>query len=140
MSKTYTHAGVSKLDGKIKLRVANGISRIDVLVRNNHTDIDIIELKYAMTKEDAAQFLFDIRFYEQHGVVNQEVKAALEAELTKLQPKQPKEKRVSKLEMLKRSVAEPADGVSISAIKIHVPQFTQNEVADQLADLEDLPF
>lgn len=76
---SFTHAGVSRLDGKFKVRYANGIDRINVLIRNSHTDIDIIELRHAMTKEEAIAYLLLIDF--DNG--NKEVRAALEAEAKK---------------------------------------------------------
>lgn len=152
MEKTFTHAGVSKLDGKFKFRVANGISRIEVLIRNGHTDIDLIQLKEPMTKEQAVQYLCDIRFYETDGFENAEVRAALEAELKKKEPKaakapkEPKaavdkpvkEKRVTKLDLLKR--ATPGEGISISKLKTPEPVLTKEAITEQLADLEDMPF
>ena len=44
MSKTFSHAGVSKLNGEFKVRFANDALRTKVLIKNDHTDIDIIEL------------------------------------------------------------------------------------------------
>ena len=46
MSKTFSHAGVSKLDGEFKVRFANDALRTKVLIKNGHTDIDILELPH----------------------------------------------------------------------------------------------
>jgi hypothetical protein len=95
MSKTFSHAGVSRLKGEMKFRVANDALRVKVLAKNGHTDIDIIELKNAMSKEEAVAFLLSIDFATRDGVTNQEVKSALEAEQTKRQPKaEPKARAV----------------------------------------------
>ena len=72
---TFTHAGVSKQNGEFKVRFANDALRVKVLAKNGHKDIDIIELKYPMTKEDAVAFLLEIDFA--NG--NKEVQAALDA-------------------------------------------------------------
>jgi len=72
---TYSHAGVSKLDGEFKVRFANDALRTKVLVKNGHTDIDIVELKNPMTKADAVAYLLSIDF--DNG--NKAVRAALEA-------------------------------------------------------------
>jgi hypothetical protein len=58
MNKTFTVAGTSNLNGVVKFRFANDLkSRIAVLTRNGHTDIDLRELPEPMTKELAIQFL-----------------------------------------------------------------------------------
>jgi len=74
MSK-FTHAGVSKQDGEFKVRFCNDAMRVKVLAKNGHKDIDIIELKSPMTKEDAVAYLLSIDF--DNG--NKSVRAALEA-------------------------------------------------------------
>ena len=84
---TFTHAGVSKLDGEFKVRFCNDQMRVKVLAKNGHTDIDIVELKTPMTKEDAVAYLLSIDFATQNGKTNAAVQAALEAELDKRSPK-----------------------------------------------------
>lgn len=76
---SFTHAGVSRLDGKFKVRYANDQARIKVLIKNGHTDIDMIELKYPMSKEDAIRYLVKIDFA--NG--NTEVEAAINAAVKK---------------------------------------------------------
>jgi len=79
MSGSFRFAGVSTLNGKMKARFANDMLRVKVLAKNGHKDIDIIELKTPMTKEDAVAFLLSIKF--DNG--NKTVRAALEAEVAK---------------------------------------------------------
>ena len=86
---TFKYAGVSKLNGKIKARFANDQMRVKVLAKNGHSDIDIIELEYPMTKEDAVAFLLKINF--DNG--NKEVRAALEAAQEKRAEKPKAEKK-----------------------------------------------
>lgn len=76
---SFTHAGVSRLNGKMKVRYANDAMRVKILIKNGHTDIDLVELKYPGTKEDALQFLMLIDFA--NG--NLEVRNAIEAEAIK---------------------------------------------------------
>ena len=84
MSKTFSIAGVSRLNGVVKARFANDmVSRVKVLERNFHSDIDLVELKHPMNKEEAVAYLLSIDF--DNG--NVEVRAALESEVTKRQPK-----------------------------------------------------
>ena len=57
MSKLFTVAGTSVLDGVKTYRFANDMSRVKVLERVGHTDVNLIELPNAMDKEAAVAFL-----------------------------------------------------------------------------------
>ena len=57
MSKSFTVAGVSTLNGVVKYRVANSLKRDAVLKKSGHTNIKLIELPNAMSKEDAFAFI-----------------------------------------------------------------------------------
>lgn len=59
MSKTFARAGVSTLNGVVTYRFANDVNREVVLAKNGHTDIQMIELGQAMTKQEAIQMLND---------------------------------------------------------------------------------
>jgi uncharacterized protein (DUF1800 family) len=135
MSKSFTHAGVSKLDGEFKVRFANDALRVKVLAKNGHKDIDIIELKHAMTKEDAVAFLISIDF--DNG--NKEVRAALEAEVgkrTETPKAAPKAKASAKAKPTMKAIEAKV------AAKKAAPKSTVSkaEVVAQLADLEDAPY
>jgi hypothetical protein len=56
---TYTVAGFSSKNGKVSVRVANGsvTLRTKVLERDGHTNVDLINLPTAMSKEDAVAFV-----------------------------------------------------------------------------------
>jgi hypothetical protein len=58
MSNTYNIAGFSTKNGKTSFRVANGsaVARTKVLERDGHTNVDLIDLPTAMSKEDAFAF------------------------------------------------------------------------------------
>ncbi len=137
MSKSFTHAGVSKLNGEFKVRFANDQMRVKVLAKNGHKDIDIIELKHAMTKEDAVAYLLSIDF--DNG--NKEVRAALEAEQGK-RTETPKAAKAPKA--APKAKAKPTmEGIKAKvAAKKAAPKSTVSkaEVAAQLADMEDAPF
>ena len=129
----FSHAGVSKLNGEFKVRFANDALRVKVLAKNGHKDIDIIELKNPMTKEEAVAFLLSINF--DNG--NKEVRAALEAEQDKRSDKPAKAKAAPKAKATK---AKP---ITLDTIKAKAPAKTavsKAEVAAQLADLEDAPY
>jgi hypothetical protein len=90
MSKSFSHAGVSKQDGQFKVRFCNDALRTKVLQKNGHTDIDIVELKNPMTKPEIVAYLLSIDF--DNG--NKEVRAALEQALDKRSDKPKAEKTV----------------------------------------------
>ena len=146
MSKSFTHAGVSRLKGEFKVRFCNDALRVKVLAKNGHTDIDIIELKEAMSKEDTVAYLMSIDFATQNGITNKEVQAALEAEVDKRSDK-PVAVKVPKA--TKYPAGKPAKkGPSMDAIKAKVaaakkpPVATKSkaQIEAELAGLEDAPF
>jgi len=53
--KTFTVAGVSKLNGDYKVRFANDIMRIKNLAKSGHEDIRLADLESAMTKLEAVK-------------------------------------------------------------------------------------
>ena len=140
MSKSFTHAGVSKLDGKFKVRYCNDSLRTKVLIKNGHTDIDIVELKHPMSKEDVVTYLLKINF--DNG--NKEVRAALEAEQGKREPKAPKSTgKVEKVKAVK-ATAKKAVKPTLESIKAKakVPATAKSkaEVQAVLDATEDTPF
>lgn len=138
MSKTYSHAGVSRLDGEFKVRFANDALRVKVLSKNGHKDIDIIELKAPMSKEDAVAYLISIDFATRDGVTNQEVRAALEAEQGK-RTEQPKAAKAPKAV----KAAPTMEGIQAKvAAKKAAPKatVTKAEARARVADIEDAPF
>jgi hypothetical protein len=51
-------AGVSTFNGQTKVRFANDfVSRVKMLVKGGHSDINLLELPEAMTKPDAVTYL-----------------------------------------------------------------------------------
>ena len=57
MSKLFSVAGVSTLAGERTFRFANTMDRVKGLLRSGHTDVELMELPGAMTKEQAVAFL-----------------------------------------------------------------------------------
>jgi hypothetical protein len=55
-SKLFKVVGISTLNGKTKVRFANDTSRVKILVKNGHTNVDLFELPEAMTKEAALAY------------------------------------------------------------------------------------
>lgn len=120
----FTHAGVSELNGEFKVRFCNDALRVKVLAKNGHKNIDIVELKTPMTKEDAVAFLLSIDFA--NG--NKSVQAALEAAADKRGVK-------AKPTMAK---IEAKVSAKKAATKVSTP--SKAAIVAQMADLEDAPF
>lgn len=51
-NKTFTFVGSSVLKGKTKVRYTNDNTRVKVLMKNGHTDVNFVELPRAMTKAE----------------------------------------------------------------------------------------
>jgi hypothetical protein len=123
----YTHAGVSKLNGEFKVRFANDMMRVKVLAKNGHKDIDIVELKTPMTKEDAVAFLLSIDFA--NG--NKSVQAALEQAADKRGVTAPKAK-VSK-PVAKATKTPVAKTTKVPAPAVE-PKMTVQEAMDKVGE------
>lgn len=139
-NKTFTHAGVSRLNGVIKARFANDALRVKVLAKGGHTEIDLVEFLEPMSKEDAVRKLIDMDFAKG----NTEIQAALEAELDKRTeaPKAEKAPKAPKEPKVKAVKADKAKPITIEGIKAKAtkPTKTKAEITAELADMEDAPF
>jgi hypothetical protein len=135
MSKLFKVAGVSRRNGTFKARFANDMTRVKVLAKTGSTDIDLIELKEAMTKEDIVAYLLSIDF--DNG--NVEIRAALEQELDK-RTVTPKSTKAPKAAKAKKSTP------SLDAIKARgeaakkASTKSKADIEAQMADLEDAPY
>ena len=57
-TKTFSVAGVSTHNGKTKVRFANDyVGRFKILAKNDHTDIELIELGGEFSKAEVCQIL-----------------------------------------------------------------------------------
>jgi|TARA_B110000914_G_C15171462_1_gene313062 hypothetical protein len=57
-SKTYSVAGTSTLNGITKIRFANDfVSRLKILYKNGHDNVELIELGSELTKAQVCQVL-----------------------------------------------------------------------------------
>ena len=153
MSKTFTHAGVSKLNGSFKVRFANDAMRTKVLIKSGHTDIDLMELPNPMSKEDAIAYLLSIDFAtDKFGITNHAVHEAILAEVDKRAEKPAKVKAEPTMKAIEAKVAAkkakatpqvPAlEGMTPLGMKPSAPKstVTRAEVEAQLKDVEDAPF
>jgi hypothetical protein len=136
MSKTFTHAGVSKLDGQFKVRFCNDAFRQKVLIKNGHTDIDIVELKTPMTKEDAIAYLLSIDFATTNGKTNEAVQAALLEAVDKRAVKGASKEQKPNKEAKKAPKPKTPKALAVEA----TAQAVTPKVKVDLSALEDAPF
>ncbi|NBW18813.1 MAG: hypothetical protein EBR82_63645 [Caulobacteraceae bacterium] len=147
MSKTFSHAGVSKLNGEFKVRFCNDSLRVKVLAKNGHSDIDIIELPNSMTKEDVIAYLLSIDFATKDTVRNDAVHEAILAELNKRsdRPEGANRDRPKKEAKKPKQPPKPTmEGIKakVEARRAEAPQstLTRAEIEAQLKDMEEAPF
>ena len=127
--KTFSHAGVSRTGLTLKVRWCNGADRVKALIKDGQADIDIIELRNPMSKDEAVAYLLAIDF--DNG--NAEVRTALETEATKRgldgyvveKVKKPRKAKV---------VEAPIDQADDSAA---VDQVVESAAEDNTIDLRD---
>ena len=97
--KTFAVAGVSTFKDGTKIRFANDITRVKILRKNGHTDIELIDLPQEMTKAEIAQYLFETDFADGRSAV---------LEAIQLLAKKNKTKLVTKAKTLEEVMATPA--------------------------------
>lgn len=107
---TFTFAGVSTLAGEVKVRFANDLMRVKVLAKNGHTDINLIELPNAMTKEEAIAHLIGIAFDAGNELIMAALQDAVEARAV-APAKEPKEPKAPKVKAAKEPKAPKVKAV-----------------------------
>ena len=130
--KTFTVAGVSKLNGEYKIRFANDVMRVKNLTKSGHEDIRLVELSEDMNKIPAAKFIATLPEF-----ADADAQAAI-AEFLEKHDKQPKVK-VEVKKAVKKAVTTKAKAPAKTA----GPAVTQAEskaVKKALAELDDAPF
>ena len=135
----FSHAGTSTQNGATKVRYANDAMRTKVLIKNGHTNVDIIELREPMTKEDAIAYLISIDFANKNGTVNAVVRAALEAEVDKRSdaPAKAPKAAVAKAPKAKATATKSTAPKVAAKAKSTV---TKAQVTAQMAEIDDAPY
>jgi hypothetical protein len=67
-------AGISRLNGEVKVRFANDMTRVKVLNKKGHTEVELMELPQAMDKGQVVAFLKTSKLY-----LNAEYKEVIDA-------------------------------------------------------------
>ena len=97
----FTVAGLSRQNGALKLRFANDfVTRVKVLQRNGHKDIDLVELPQAMSKDAAVAYLSTLALFENTEAQSVDYAAKNVKQTPKVAAKAPKAKT-------KANIAQP---------------------------------
>jgi hypothetical protein len=75
---TFKVAGVSKCKGSFKVRFANDMTRVKILVKTGHSDIELLDLPNAMSKSEVVTYLKTTELYN-----NTEYRQAIDTADTK---------------------------------------------------------
>ena len=75
---TFKIAGVSKANGQVKVRFANDMTRIKMLIKAGHTNIELFELPTAMEKTDVVKHLMTLDALMANPVYREVIEAANE--------------------------------------------------------------
>jgi hypothetical protein len=86
--KTFAVAGVSTHKDGTKIRFANDAARVKILIKNGHTDINLIDLPREMTKAEIAQYLFETGFGQGDAAVEAAIQDLARKNKVKLVEKQ----------------------------------------------------
>lgn len=86
-SKTFAVAGVSTFKDGTKIRFANDAARVKILIKNGHTDIELVDLPREMTKAEIAQHLFETDFANGRPQVLEAIQDLAKKNKVKLAPK-----------------------------------------------------
>jgi hypothetical protein len=133
--KTFTHAGVSTLNGETKIRYANDAMRVKVLAKGGHTDIDFVDLLEPMTKEQAVFKLVELKFGQGNAVIEQ----ALEAEMTKRTDVPKADKAVAKPAKAVKSKPITLETIKAKSAPKAAAKATKTK-SEIEAELDDAPF
>ncbi len=112
--KLFTVAGTSKVNGGTKVRFANDMTRVKVLVKGGHQDIDLIELPRAMSKAEIVSYLLSMDFADGNIEKAEAISREASKRNVELQPAKP--------------------------VKAKAPKAAKAVKATATADLEDAPF
>lgn len=135
--ETFKVAGTSKLPtGETKVRYANDMTRVKVLLKGGHTDIDLIELPNEMTKEEIVAYLIKIDFADN----DLSKQAAIEAEAVKRRVGTAAPKAAPKAKNVK-VVAKTKPAAKRAQEKLGLTDEEMKQLPKSaLEDLEEAPF
>jgi len=142
---TFKVVGTSKLNGVTKVRFANDMTRVKVLQKNDHTEIDLVELVEPMSKADAVAYLIKIDFANGRADVAQALAEASDKRIEGANKEPRKTKEAKKPKKAPAPKAITIEGIRAKAQPIEIPQVAADEkskaeIQAELDAMDDAPY
>jgi len=142
---TFKVVGTSKLNGVTKVRFANDMTRVKVLQKNDHTEIDLVELVEPMSKADAVAYLIKIDFANGRADVAQALAEASDKRIEGANKETRKTKEAKKPKKAPAPKAITIEGIRAKAQPIEIPQVAADEkskaeIQAELDAMDDAPY
>jgi hypothetical protein len=61
---TFNVVGVSTFKGEVKVRFGNDLVRVKLLIKQGHTDVELVSLPHTMKKPEAVRYLKSTELYQ----------------------------------------------------------------------------
>jgi PleD family two-component response regulator len=129
--KLFTVAGISKREGEYKVRFANDVMRVKVLMKGGHEDVRLVELDQPSTKMEAVEVLRTMAEFSD-VIAQATIADFIEANT----PRQPKAKTVKSAKAPKAVKPESTP----TATKAPVEKISAKSAYDSVKDTEDAPY
>jgi hypothetical protein len=137
MTRTYHYAGVSRLNGRFKVRFCDRATYVKNLAAAGNTDIDIIQLREPMTKIDAVRYLLSIGF--DNG--NPEIRQALESSLeVRMDQERAKTEPVDDPVLYLREIARRLDELNQLVARLTENGIFDDSISEEKTLLKDQPY
>ena len=142
---TFKVVGTSKLNGVTKVRFANDMTRVKVLQKNDHTEIDLVELVEPLIKADAVAYLIKIDFANGRADVAQALAEASDKRIEGANKETRKTKEAKKPKKAPAPKAITIEGIRAKAQPIEIPQVASDEkskaeIQAELDAMDDAPY
>jgi hypothetical protein len=124
----YNVAGVSRLDGQLKVRFATAIEYAEKLAKAGNVDIKLLEAPNAMTREELTEWLKTTSIYE-----DPEAKAVIDEKSDKFTGAN----KVVKVKVPKAAKVAKAQEVTVTTVEptVTTPEVTETTSDDVVANL-----
>ena len=142
---TFKVVGTSKLNGVTKVRFANDMTRVKVLQKNDHIEIDLVELVEPLSKADAVAYLIKIDFANGRADVAQALAEASDKRIEGANKETRKTKEAKKPKKAPAPKAITIEGIRAKAQPIEIPQVAADEkskaeIQAELDAMDDAPY
>jgi len=142
---TFKVVGTSKLNGVTKVRFANDMTRVKVLQKNDHIEIDLVELVEPLSKADAVAYLIKIDFANGRADVAQALAEASDKRIEGANKEPRKTKEAKKPKKAPAPKAITIEGIRAKAQPIEIPQVAADEkskaeIQAELDAMDDAPY